>query len=568
MDAAPELRRRITYLMLFRVVLITLVLGITAVLNAAAPEQVTSAENRLLYAIIIGTYAISLGYAFWLPRARRPLRFATAQLIGDLILTTVLVHVTGGAQSQYTFFYPLSIVGAASVRYRRGAEVVAIASVALFVTVALLGWLGALPMAGNSALTEVPLTVFLRQLVLNVGACTAIGVLAAYLGAELGQSGERLERQRLESLDLAALQEDIIRCISSGLVTIAKDGTILTFNGAAAEILGVHAGQAIGRRISDLLPELDRLLDGLGEREALRRGEIHVHTGGRELVLGVSASPLVDHRDATMGRILNFLDLTDLRRMELQVRQAERLAVIGGVAAAVAHEIRNPLASISGSIELLRGVSLDADNQRLMDIVLREVDRLNGLLTELLDYARPRERLLMPIDLGAVLDETARVFAQDRTHGGRLEIELRGGRSGIMVAADAAQLRQVVWNLLRNAAEAMPGAGRITLTLELVDDGRTAQVQVVDAGVGISAEDLEHIFEPFFTTKRSGTGLGLPTVHRIVTEHGGQVAVNSVLGQGATVTLRLPLLDPAAQAASAAAALAPHDEVGATESTR
>src|SRR5262249_32106477 len=263
------------------------------------------------------------------------------------------------------------------------------------------------------------------------------------------------------------------------------------------------------------------------------------------------------------GRILNFLDLSELRRMEAQVKQAERLAVIGGVAAAVAHEIRDPLASISGAVELLRPAPPDTQNPKLMDIVPREVDRLHGLVHELLDYARPRERLTMPVELVGVLDETVRVFAQDRTQAGvQVALELSPGAESARVLADPAQLRQVVWNLLRNAAEAMPEGG--TVRVGLAREGRRAVLPLTDDGIGIGPEEMDHIFEPFFTTKRRGTGLGLPMVHRIITEHGGQVAVESKPGRGTTVRVRLPHVT----LASAAAALAPHGERGATETAR
>jgi two-component system sensor histidine kinase PilS (NtrC family) len=198
-----------------------------------------------------------------------------------------------------------------------------------------------------------------------------------------------------------------------------------------------------------------------------------------------------------------------------------------------------------------------------MDIVMREVDRLNGLLTELLEYARPRERVPMILDLGPLLGETVRVFAQDRTHVG-VEVHAREFPE-LVVHADGAQLRQVVWNLLRNAAEAMPTGGAIDLDARAThdDSGGWAEIVVADAGVGIPTEDVERIFEPFFTTKRKGSGLGLPTVYRIVTDHGGTVSLAARKGSGTIVTVRLPLASAASQA-SAADARAAHGERGAT----
>jgi len=220
---------------------------------------------------------------------------------------------------------------------------------------------------------------------------------------------------------------------------------------------------------------------------------------------------------------------------------------VGQMAAGVAHEIRNPLASISGSIELLRGTpTIDPESGALMDIVLREVDRLNGLITELLEYARPRERVLLPIDLGVVIGETLQVFAQDRTYA-HVTATYAAEAGDVEVQADPAQIRQVVWNLLRNAADAMPGGGEIKVSLRRVaaeevaeENTRLAEFVVEDSGKGMSDEEQERLFEPFFTTKTHGTGLGLATVHRIVSEHGGHIVVESQVGQGTRMRIRLP----------------------------
>jgi two-component system sensor histidine kinase PilS (NtrC family) len=278
---------------------------------------------------------------------------------------------------------------------------------------------------------------------------------------------------------------------------------------------------------------LRTVVGDIGERGVLRRGEISLG-GGR--ALGVSVAPLVDVKDRPVGRILNFLDLTELRRMEEQVLRARRLAIVGQLAAGVAHEIRNPLASISGSIELLRDApQVDEENRQLMEIVLREVERLNGLVTELLEYARPRERVLGTIELDGLLQETVRVFSQDRsTSGVAVKLETRPAR----ITGDPAQMRQVVWNLLRNAAEAMPQGGEIALSM--ADEPEWVELVISDTGSGIPAEDLERIFDPFFTTKTHGNGLGLATVHRIVTEHGGTIAVESKAGAGTEFRVRLP----------------------------
>jgi two-component system, NtrC family, sensor histidine kinase PilS len=538
-----EVRRRITTLMLFRVVMITLVLGVTVALNVASPAALAAPAQVILFAIIAVTYGLTLLYAYLLPRVKNPLRFADFQLAGDLAITTVLVHVTGGAQSSYAFFYPLSIVGAAALRYRRGALVATLASTLLLVAISLAGWKQVLPTPPGVTPWDVPAMVVVRELMLNVGACLAIGVLAGLLGGQLKQSGERLALSSVRAADLAAFNQNVVRCLSSGLLTIDTEGTVVTANEVAAEILDRRAESLAGRPLAELLPQLAPLVAGLAAGEWIRRREITTtRPGGGELALGASVSPLTDHRGETIGRIVSFQDLTQLRRMEAQVKRAERLAVVGGVAAAVAHEIRNPLASISGSIELLASSpQASADDRQLMDIVLREVDRLNGLIGELLDYARPRERATMRVELAPLVEETLHVFAQDRSQTDVAVRLVRGPGGGeAWIEGDPARLRQVIWNLVRNAAEALDGGGgEVVVTVSATRD--EVELVVADTGVGIAPEDQEHLFEPFFTRKARGTGLGLAIVHRVVTDHGGSVEVDSTPGRGTRMVVKLPL---------------------------
>ena len=254
--------------------------------------------------------------------------------------------------------------------------------------------------------------------------------------------------------------------------------------------------------------------------------------------LGITVSPLRDDRDVVIGRVINFQDLTELRRLEGLARRSERLATVGQLAAGIAHEIRNPLASISGSIELLSQSAPTSDDDRaLMAIVLREIDRLNLLITELLEYANPRPRALAPVDLAVVIDDVSAVLRQDRSWG---PVTVTATTAPpLALTGDAAQLRQVLWNLARNACEAAAaGGGHVELR-----GARTADavvLEVTDDGPGVAPEHVAHIFDPFFTTKRKGTGLGLATCHAIVAEHGGTIEVDSKVGRGTTFTVRLP----------------------------
>ncbi|MSP17480.1 MAG: PAS domain S-box protein [Myxococcales bacterium] len=557
----PDLRRRITQLMLLRLVALTVVLGATVGLHYASPDQLTKPNATWLFALVAANYALTLGYALVLPRIKNVLRFADAQITLDLGFTTALIHLTGGAQSGFGFFFPLSIIAAASLRYRRGAISVAVASILLFAGVSLLGWLHWLPIPDGQQLLPWELKPFalVREIVVNAGAFGTVAVLAAHLGEQLRLSGVRLESQRIRTADLAALNEDIIRSLLSGLITIDAEGTVLTFNRTASELLGLQRTEARGRPLSEVFPELATLISGLDLPDAIRRAEIEAARPGHAAgpaVLGISVSPITDHQGIAVGRIANIHDLSELRKMELQVRRAEHLATVGEMAAALAHEVRNPLASISGAVELLRSnVRGDDDSDALTAIVLREVGRLDGLVTDLLEYSRPRERIFAPIDLAPLLTETVRVFAQDATTP-KVQVSYSRVTSdpgtsasmepSLVIQGDVSQLRQVLWNLMRNAVEATPSYGHVVVRLAQAaraDGVSVARISVTDEGGGILVEDLERIFQPFFTTKPGGTGLGLPLVQRIVTEHGGTISVETTPGFGTEFQLLFPLAE-------------------------
>lgn len=526
---APDIRRRVVYLMLFRLVLISLVLGLTLVLAVLSNIDLSAPASLALFAIIGGTYLLTIIYAVSLKRGVDPIRLVDVQVGMDLVVTSLLVHFTGGAQSAYTFFFPLSIIGAATVRFRAGAVVVAALSFALFFAISFLGYWEVLPsLSGQRVLPDKLSGVELgRALALNAAAFAGVAVLAYNLGTQIQRTVASLEVERTAAADLIALHDDIVRSLSSGLVTVDKRGNILTINAAACEILGIEARETAGAHVDEILPGITAKTEGLDARASLSREDLTIRRDdGSELMLGLGISPLRNNEDQVIGRILNFQDLTELRAMEAQVRDAERLATIGTLAAGVAHEIRNPLASISGSIELLRqGPQVDEDERTLMSIINREIDRLNRLINDLLDYTNPRPRKLVELDLATLATETVHVFQQDRGFEG-VQVQVDAGEP-VKLVADPEKLRQVIWNLVRNAGEAVRDSDGSLVRVSVEADDDTARIIVQDDGPGIEAQDLERLFDPFFTTKTSGSGLGLATCKNIVHEHNGTIHVTS-----------------------------------------
>jgi len=530
---ASDLGRRVAWLLLLRTLVISVVLGLSLWILATGAEVPRSAV-WLQSGIIAITYVTSIVFGVLLRRGFPAGRVALPMQVADIVVTSLLVYTTGGAESPDIFLYALSIIGAGALLYRRGAILVTLASAGSLISVSLLAWtdviaLPALPQVQPWTQNGADLA---RTLGINLATLTGVGGLSYLFGDQLERGAETLATTRKVAADLRTLHEDIVRSLASGLITIAPDGTVLTANVAAADILGqppVLAGQPI-----------DRLMPGLSALIATEHGELrHADLAlAEDLTVGVTVSPLRDLKNHVIGRVVNFQDLTELRRLEGKARRSERLATVGKLAAGIAHEIRNPLASLSGSIELLRqGPIASEDDRTLMTIVHREIQRLNVLVGDLLDYANPRPPQLVDFDLGVMVEETLQVARGEQAFA-TVAMAMEVDRP-LPIHADAAKLRQVLWNLLRNAADAAALGGKhIHVDARGGPDATT--IVVSDDGPGIAADQLAHIFDPFFTTKSKGTGLGLATCHAIIAEHHGHIDVASELGKGTKMLVTIP----------------------------
>jgi len=531
-----DLARRVARLLLLRTLVVSVVLGLSLWLLTRGPAR-SRVEVWLQSSIIAATYLSSIVFGVLLRGKLAPQRVARPMLANDMVLTSALVYVTGGALSPYTFLYALTIVAAGALSYRRGAVIVTIASLAALIAVSLLAWARVIdvPMSPQIQPWAESGLELVRSLGVTGAALIGVGALSFIFGDQLQRGAETLATTRRAAAELLTLHQDIVRSLSSGLITLTPEGRVLTANHAAGEILRRPVGELAGQPIENVLPGLGAVLQASGEA---RRADLTVPARGDEISIGATVSPLRDARDQVIGRVVNFQDLTELRRLELNARRAERLATVGHLAAGIAHEIRNPLASISGSIELLRQSPQASDDDRtLMTIVHREIQRLNVLIGDVLDYANPRPKQPVEFDLGVLVDEVLQVARADAEFS---QVELTSAvDSPLRVNADPAKLRQVVWNLLRNAADAAAQGGKHVRIEAHADDGR-ARIIVEDDGPGIGRELLGRVFEPFFTTKPHGSGLGLATCHTVVAEHGGAIDVETAGGKGTRMVVTLP----------------------------
>jgi len=529
-----DVRRRVARLLLLRTVVVSVVLGLSLwlLLHGEAPAR---AAVWLQSSIIVATYLSSIVFGVLLRQGFAPGRVARPMLANDLVLTSALVYITGGAQSPYTFLYALTIVAAGALSYRRGAVITTVSSLVALVAIALVAWTRVivLPLSAQVQPWEQTGLELVRTLGINTAALIGVGALSFIFGDQLQKSADTLATTRRAAADLLSLHQDIVRSLSSGLITTTPDGVVLTSNQAAADILRTTPAKLVGRPIETLLPSIAGLID-------VKRGDLTVPTADDDIVIGVTVSPLRDVRDQIIGRVINFQDLTELKRLEQHARRTERMATFGQLAAGVAHEIRNPMASISGSIELLRSSpQASEDDRTLMTIVQREVQRLNVLIGDLLDYANPRAKQTVDFDLASLIEETVQVARGDQNFS---DIELSTTVDGapLPIHADPAKLRQVVWNLVRNAADAaLAGGKHVKVEARKAADG-AAQITVEDDGTGIPESLVGRIFDPFVTTKQKGTGLGLATCHAIVTEHGGRIDVETAVGKGTKMIVTIP----------------------------
>jgi PAS domain S-box-containing protein len=519
-----------------------LVLGRVLVASLALPSglllrpDVTDQPLQLLALAFSAVAGVSVA---WLLAARLggPVGWRMGTQLGvDLLLVTWLAAYTGGRGSQFVLFYALVVItGGVLGRIGGGLLAAAGAGVGFLVLPAL-----AAPLAGRGQ----PLDSFVRP-ELMVTFLAIVGVLSGVLGERVQRTAGDLERTEKELVRVRVDNDAILRHLATGVLTVDREGVIGYLNPAAEQVLGVRVEEVAGRPVAEALPErLQALralvLDSRDQGRGRARAELQIASAlGRALPLGASTNVL-RHEGELTGVVAVFQDLTEVREMERRVRRNETLAEVGALAAGIAHELRNGLKPISGSVELLqRELRLEGESSDLMDLIARESGRLNKFVTDLLNYSRERDLALEPIALEPHLRDLVHTLRRDPRRSEQVRVELAPGPQDAQASLDPEQMRQVWLNLAANALEAVGERGTLTVGWA-VRDPEHVSVEFRDDGPGIAPEDLRRVGEPFFTTKRGGTGLGLAIAQRIVERHGGVLTLESVAGQGTTARVTLP----------------------------
>jgi two-component system, NtrC family, sensor histidine kinase PilS len=544
------LRRRLAALIAIRLVVATVLLGSAVVVQLREPDA--SSVNPFFFLIGV-TYTVSLGFIASLRLVDRFPWLTDVHFAIDAVLVSAVVFLTGGIQSLFTILYVLPIVAASSMQSRRGGLQVAGFTTILFVGLVMAQYLHAEGYLGLprqiDVETQLPsVTVAQYTIGLYTFGLFAVALLSGSL-AERARLGEAQLVQATEEIaDLQAFNQYVLDNLVSGLATADADNRIVTFNRSAMLITGRGGALPIGESVIDVLqlpPTFgDHVADDLARVRSMRLDYQFRRADGGVIEIGLSVAGL-PLPDGSRGYIYTFQDVTDARRAEQNARLQQRLAAVGEMAAGIAHEIRNPLASMSGSMQMLRQeLPLSADQAQLMDIVQRESDRLNQTIKSFLAYARPQRLSVQPLDLRAVVNETAMLLRNSPEVEERHTIEVRQSEDPVTIDADESQVRQIVWNLATNGLRAMPDGGM--LRLSAVNEHGRAALRVEDEGVGIPPEEVEKIFQPFRGSFGKGTGLGLAIVHRIVTDYGGNIEVRPRSGGGTIFDVTFPALSRAA----------------------
>lgn len=524
--------------MVGRIVVATLVLGATLLVGISGTDDFRGFTQRLLSLLIAAMFGASVLFALWVTRGKHLHAQALVQIGLDLLLTTGLVYATGGAASAFTFLYGVTILMTALILGPSACLAAAAAACFLYVSLSVSLFETWVPYPPDQTvpsdyrdLVRVAFYGFRTLLGLSV-----LAILSSKLSARLLATGGALKRVTKSVQELAQLNDDIVRSMSSGLITTDLDGRIQSVNHAGMAILDTTAPNVIGRSLSSVLPPAANVplhatqrVQGKGIRE-----------GHGTFPVGLTAGPLSDSEGRDTGQLVLFQDLTEIEELRVAKQRADRLASLGRLAAGLAHEIRNPLSSISGSVQLVsESNGLENEDQRLLQLVLREVERINGLVSDMLQVGRPATPRRRHVDINGLVRDTVEIAKKGIGSSSHVDVSLQIPSGETIAEVDPDQIRQVIWNLIKNAIQATKSDGSVDVMVS--EDTHSFVIEVRDSGHGIPEEQKNRLFDTFFSSKHQGVGLGLAVVKQIVDAHSGSIEIKSVVQEGATFLVRIPL---------------------------
>jgi len=537
-----ELDKQLRWLMILRMVTVT-----TLLISAFAIELTLKPGQSLrpLFVLAAVIYGMVLLYAILDRWLKGTPGFIHLQLIGDALVVTAFVRITGGLDSPMSFLYLLPIAVASLLLFRRGGLILAGVCFALYAILVLhgAGWIGAVRFPAPTEPTASWRVYYF--LIVHAVSFVSVALLASHLSERVQVQTRELDLRQGAVARLQALNENIIESIHSGLITTDLTGHVNFMNRGGAEITGRAQDDVEGSTIEDLFGLEAGFLDAaraqLAARRRFRFERYYVPPKGERIFLGIAVSNLQDRADQPLGYIFTFQDLTEVYAAEQQMRLKERMEALGQMAAGMAHELRNPLAAISGSVQYLKGdLKPGGETLELMDIILRESQRLDQTIRDFLTFARPGKFSTQRCDLVRLLEDHLKLLRNSREFTGAHRVETQFSSDEVWCDVDANRMKQVFWNLSTNALKAMPRGGALTLAVRADEARNEVCVVFVDEGIGMDERSRDGYFQPFRSAFEEGTGLGAAIVYRLVEEHGGRIDLESQPGRGTTISIVVP----------------------------
>lgn len=538
--------KRLYLLIGLRVFIISVFLAITVFIDIKSQIfDIPKITIFFFYVISASVYVLSIFYVTLAKLRLGVTKNIILQIVLDILIITGLILNFGNTQIDFSLFYTLVIMYTVFFLGRRGGLIVASVNSALYAVLLSLEFYRVMPFAVllkyDAALSAADV---LTNIIVRVTSFYIVAFLVSFVVEQEKKAVLMLEERESEFSQLDVLFRSIVESVYTGVMTLNMKNVIKTFNRAAEDITGYSRKEVEGRKLEDFFPAFVPFLEDESERENNRVNVNIIAKNGETIHLGVSIAPLKGRRDHQIGNILVFQDLTQIKEMEKVIEKNKNLAIIGEMAAGWAHEVRNPLTAITGSLELLnRGLKLDGTNKRLMDIVMRSKEQLEGFARDFLLLARPVPASRDRVDINTAVQEALEHIKISPEWNEKIQVRLNLDEN-VEASANKEQVRQIIHNLLLNAVQAMDEDGVVSIetkTILLKDEKKYAEIKIADTGCGIDQEDLNKVFEPFFTKKTKGTGLGLTIVSHIIDGYKGKIDIQSEKGRGTTCFVWLPV---------------------------
>ena len=559
-SADKEHLLRVKTIMVLRIVFLTGFVILVVLFQSSSDHKTPIVP---LSAVLCAAYFLALAYALFLRIGVSRIPVCWFQVVGDLFIVGGIIFTTGGVESPLSFLFLFVIIGSSVMLSRVAGYLAASGASIIYGLIVDLEYFGIIkPIYFFPKSTVSYQSPYLFYIIaLNVASFFAVAYLSNILNNRLRIIKEELQTKNIDFQKLQQFHKNVVQNMVNGLMTTDLHGKITSVNIACESITGYPLSECIGQPCYRLFPleGLAKLFENEDDEFPMPyhvEGECPRRDGETILVsmkISLLLSPITDSDktvESAEGYICVFEDRTEMVRLQEQMKQSEQLAAVGKFSAGLAHEIRNPLASLSGSIQILKQtLKTDQEHQRLMDIVLKETERVNDIVSDFLNYSQPRKTKVTVIDLTQLLEEIIILMKNSNEYDPTINIRLEAPPDHVIIQSEEAQIKQMIWNLCINGVQAMDRSGNLTLTLEKVQGYRHKDfittrggvlIVVEDEGRGISEKEQKKIFDPFFTTRDEGVGLGLPTVKQIVERFAGHIGITSKLGKGTRFEVFLP----------------------------